>query len=51
MNLTIVGHNGISVAGGTGMSSRYIVADPEQPMQGVLRIMGIHTEDEDADDE
>lgn len=51
MNLTIVGHYGISVAGGTGMSSRYIVADPEQPMQGVLRIMGIHTEDEDADDE
>ena len=44
MNLTIVGHNGISVAGGTGMSSRYIVADPEQPMQGVLRIMGTHTE-------
>ena len=44
MNLTVIGHNGINIAGGTGMSSRYIVADPEQPMQGVLRIMGTHTE-------
>jgi len=48
MNLTIIGHNGINIAGGTGMSSRmksfYITADPEQPMQGVLRIMGTHTE-------
>jgi len=44
MNLTVIGHNGINIAGGTGMSSRYITADPEQPMQGVLRIIGTHTE-------